>query len=55
MQNRTQDKFGNPILEKLYEEILKHIVVEPKVTIDDFKTKELEEVAAEAMRFQLEE
>ncbi len=55
MQNRTQDKFGNPILEKLYEEILKHIVVEPKVTIDDVKTKELEEVAAEAMRFQLEE
>lgn len=55
MQNKTQDKNGNPILEKLYEEILTHIVVSPKVTIDDFSTKGLEEVAAAAMQFQLDE
>lgn len=54
LQNRTQDRNGNPILEKLYDELLKHIVVEPRVTVDDYSTGELEELAGEAMKFQLE-
>ena len=39
--------------EKFMDEVLEHIVVEPKKTIDDFEDyAELEEVVAEAVNFQ---
>ena len=53
IRQRTKDKHGMPIEEKLYSEILEHIVIVPKKTIDDFEEiEELEEVMKEAIRFQ---
>lgn len=53
MRDRCKNKHGQPIEEKLYEEVLKHIVVSPKKTLDDFTdVAELEEVVEAAVRFQ---
>ena len=46
-------KNGNFDEEKFIDEVLEHIVVEPKKTLDDFENyAELEEVVAEAVNFQ---
>ena len=53
LQTRIKNKYGIPIEEKLYDEIFKHVVVEPKVSLDDFTDfNEVEEIVAEAVRFQ---
>lgn len=53
MRDRCKNKHGMPIEEKLYDEVLKHIVVSPKKTLDDFTdVAELEEVVTAAIRFQ---
>jgi len=53
MRDRCKNKHGQPIEEKLYEEVLKHIVVSPKKTLDDFTdVAELEAVVEAAVRFQ---
>lgn len=53
MRDRCKNKHGQPIEEKLYDEVLKHIVVSPKKTLDDFTdVAELEEVVEAAVRFQ---
>lgn len=53
LRQRTKDKNGNPIDENLYDEILEHIVVAPKMKIDDFEELEtLEEVVKAAITFQ---
>lgn len=54
LKQRCTDKNGQPLLENLYSELLEHIVVAPKVKIDDYGTSELEEITAAAMNFQLE-
>jgi hypothetical protein len=46
-------KNGNFDEEKFMDEILEHIVVDPKVKLDDFEEyADLEEVVAEAVNFQ---
>ena len=53
LQERCQDRRGNISTERLASEILEHIVVEPKVKIDDFEIPAvMEEVVAEAYNFQ---
>jgi len=53
MRDRCKNKHGIPIEEKMYGEVLKHIVVEPKKSLDDFTdVAELEEVVTSAIRFQ---
>lgn len=53
MKGRSKNKHGQIIEETFYSEILKHIVVSPKITLDDFEdVKEMEEVVAAAVRFQ---
>ena len=53
MRERTKNKNGLPIEEKLYSEILEHIVVSPKVTLDDFEeVEDIEELMKEAIEFQ---
>lgn len=37
IQDRTKNKFGVQLEERMAEEILKSVVVEPKMKIDDFK------------------
>jgi len=54
MKQRCTDKNGQPIQEAFYSEILEHIVVSPKVKIDDFGFSELDELASAAMEFQIE-
>ncbi len=46
-------KNNNVDEEKFYDEVLEHIVIEPKVKLDDFDDNAtLEEVVAEAVNFQ---
>lgn len=53
MKGRCKNKHGQINDETFYTEILKHIVVNPKVTLDDFDdVKHLEDVVAAAVRFQ---
>jgi len=53
IRQRCKDKNGLPMEENLYSEILEHIVVSPKMTIDDFEEIEtLEEVMKAAINFQ---
>lgn len=53
LKGRSKNKHGQVNEETFYTEILKHIVVNPKVTLDDFDdVKHLEEVVAPAVRFQ---
>ncbi|MBC3889516.1 hypothetical protein GH810_14475 [Acetobacterium paludosum] len=55
MNQRATGRDGQPILETLYDELLKHIVADPKVKMDDYTTKELIALTTAAMKFQLEE
>ena len=53
MQERATDRRGNISVLKFSKEILEHILVEPRMKIDDFETTaEMEEVVAEAVNFQ---
>lgn len=53
MRDRCKNKNGIPIEERLYDEVLQHIVVNPKKRLDDFTdVQELEEVVTAAIRFQ---
>lgn len=49
----TDPRFGVLDEELYYAEVLKHIITSPKVTMDDFSMKELDEVAKAAVDFQL--
>jgi len=52
INDRIKNKFGVPQDERLAEEMLEHIVVEPKMKMDDFKSfAEFSEVVQEAYRF----
>lgn len=54
LRDRCKNRFGNVVEENFMAEILKHIVVEPKVTLDDFdEWADAQEVCNEAVRFQL--
>lgn len=53
MKDRSKNKHGQVVEENFYTEILKHIVVSPKVSLDDFTNmNELDEIVREAARFQ---
>lgn len=53
MRDRCKNKHGQPIEERMYDEVLEHIVVHPKKKLDDFiDLQELEELVAAAIRFQ---
>lgn len=53
LKGRCKNKHGQLNEENFYSEILKHIVVNPKVTLDDFDdVADLEAVVAPAVRFQ---
>lgn len=53
MRDRCKNKHGQPIEERMYDEVLEHIVVHPKKKLDDFTDlQELEELVAAAIRFQ---
>lgn len=53
IRDRSKNKFGVPSEEKMFKEVLAHIVVEPKRKLEDFKVwSELEELVKEAIRFQ---
>ena len=54
LKERCKNKHGQPNEEKMYEEVLEHIVVSPKKKLDDFEDMaDLEGVVAAAIRFQL--
>lgn len=53
LKKRAEDKNANPIYDLLYDGILKNIVIEPRVSIEDFGTAELEELVNAAFDFQL--
>ena len=54
LRDRCKNRFGNVVEETFMTEILKHIVVDPKVTLDDFdEWADAQEVCNEAVRFQL--
>ena len=40
IKDRSKDKNGNPSEEKLYQEVLEHIVVNPKMKMEDFEEVE---------------
>lgn len=53
MKDNCKNQHGVVLESKLTAEILKHIVVEPRLTIDDFENEaELVEVASTAISFQ---
>ena len=53
LKNDARDRQGRTDEEKLYDLILEHIVVEPKVDMDSFEDfAELEELVMEAVEFQ---
>ena len=53
LKSEAKDRTGNTSEEKLYDLVLEHIVVEPKVSIDDFEDfAELEELVMEAVEHQ---
>lgn len=53
IRQRCKDKNGQPLEEKLYDEILTNIVVNPHLEIDDFEELEdLEAVMEAAITFQ---
>jgi len=54
LRDRSKNRFGNIVEETFMSEILKYIVVDPKVTLDDFdEWADAQEVCNEAVRFQL--
>ena len=51
--DNSKDRYGNVMDSRFIPEILKHIVVSPKTSIDDFSDMEhLKEVVKEAVTFQ---
>ena len=53
LQDRCQNRYGVSLMEKLFSEILEHIVIDPKITLDDFQDWDtVEEVVRAASRFQ---
>lgn len=53
LKARCRDRQGNFSEEKFYDEVLEYIVVQPKVTLDDFEDVDVvEEVITEAVNFQ---
>ncbi|MEK4026294.1 hypothetical protein ABZ756_13790 [Mammaliicoccus sciuri] len=53
IRDRCKNKFGVPSEEKTYKEVLAHIVVSPKMKIEDFDDwGELDELVKEAVNFQ---
>ncbi|MBC3887252.1 hypothetical protein GH810_02875 [Acetobacterium paludosum] len=53
IRQRCKDKNGQALEEKLYDEILSHIVVTPKITMDDFEeVEDMEAVMEAAITFQ---
>lgn len=53
LKTRTKDKRGDVSEEKFYDEILEHIVVMPKITLDDFELwEDAEAVIMAAIEFQ---
>ena len=54
LRDRCKDRNGNMQEEMFMSEVLKHIVVQPKVTLDDFSEwADAQEVCNEAITFQL--
>lgn len=54
MKDKSKNQHGVAQEEKLYQDILKHVVVDPKKKMDDFTDlNEFEELMKEATRFQL--
>ncbi len=54
LRDRSKNRHGQPVEENLLSEILKHMVIEPKLTLDDFQEwDDLQEVCNEAIVFQL--
>lgn len=53
ISDRVKNKFGVPSDEKSADEILKHVLVDPKMKMEDFGTdiKEFNEVVFAAMQF----
>ncbi|MDO4719638.1 MAG: hypothetical protein Q4A78_03165 [Peptostreptococcaceae bacterium] len=52
MQERCQDKHGNLLATKFYPEIFDHVIIDPKVSWDDFDSiEELEDVIRAATSF----
>ena len=53
IKDRSKDKNGNPSEEKLFSEVLEHIVVSPKMKMADFEeVEDFEEVMQAAIMFQ---
>ncbi len=53
IRSRCRDKNGNPDDVKLYEEMLEHVVIQPKKKLDDFEdVSELEELMKEVLAYQ---
>ncbi len=54
LRDRCKNRFGNMMEETFMSEVLKHIVVSPRVTLDDFDLwEDAQEVCNEAITFQL--
>lgn len=54
LKDRCKNRFGNVIEEKFLAEIFEHLVVNPKVSLDDFEDwSECQEVANAAIAFHL--
>ena len=53
LRERSKNANGQPIEEKLYDEIFEHIIVSPKVKMDDFEEiEDVEDLMKEAITFQ---
>lgn len=53
IRSRCRDKNGNPDDIKLYEELLEHVVVSPKMKLDDFEdVNTLEELMKKVLEYQ---
>ncbi|ABR46657.1 hypothetical protein Amet_4352 [Alkaliphilus metalliredigens QYMF] len=53
IRERSKNKYGNSSQELLYTEVFEHVIISPKVGIDDFEEIEtLEEVITAAINFQ---
>ena len=54
LRDRCKNRFGHIIEEKFLSEIFEHLVVNPKVSLDDFEDWDMcQEVANAALEFQL--
>jgi len=48
LRDRTKNRFGNIIEENFMSEILEHIVIDPKTSLDDFKDWETAQAVCDA-------